>query len=81
MGRDYSYQEEIKILMSEVFRNGDETDAEWTARYELLKQRTPLEKMGQMMALVQQMGYSLEEAAKMVKQLLAEAKRKNDISS
>lgn len=66
--------------MSEVFRDGDETDSQWTARYELIKQKTPLEKMAQLMVSVQEMGYSLEEARKTVKQLLVDAKKKNDIA-
>lgn len=76
MARKYPYHEQIKILMSEVFRNGDETDDQWTERYELLKQKTPLEKMGEMMEMVCEMGYTLEEASRTVKQLLVEAKRK-----
>jgi hypothetical protein len=76
MVRNYAYHEEIKILMAEVFRNGDETDTEWTAKYESLKENAPLEKMGELIGFILEMEYTLTEAVAVVKQLLIERKTK-----
>jgi hypothetical protein len=62
--------------MSEVFRNGNETDIEWTAKYESLKQQAPLEKMGELMVFIMEMDYTLLEAVAVIKQLLIERKSK-----
>ena len=76
MVRNYPYHEEIKILMAEVFRNGNETDIEWTEKYESLKQQAPLEKMGELMVFIMEMDYTLLEAVVVIKQLLIERKSK-----
>ena len=69
--RKFDYQEEIKVLMSEVFRDGDLTDSEWTEKYEALKHKTPLFQMGNLMrVLVDQKEFSIDEARNYIKGLL-----------
>ena len=81
MPRNYPYHEEIKILMSEVYRTGDMTDFEWTFLYEKLKEKTPLEQMGNLMEAQISLGYTLEESAKVIKQMLVESKKRNEITT
>jgi len=79
MNRRFTSQEEIKVLMSEVFRTGDLTDEQWTAKYELLKQKSPLEEMGQFMEIMIDKGYSLDESRNVVKEMLLKVKRKSEL--
>ena len=79
MVRKYPFQEEIKILMAEVFRDGDLTDAEWTYKYEQLKLHTPLEEMGSLMLYMTDLGYHIEHAKGIIKDMLFKAKRKEDL--
>ena len=68
--------------MSDVFREGDETDSEWTSKYEKLKTVTPLEDIGELMSiLVCQWNYSTKEAAQSVKQILIDKKNKIDVQN
>lgn len=80
MVRKYAYQEEIKILLSEVFRDGDLDDREWTIKYELLKQKTPLEEVSQLIEIMIDKGYSLEQACKSVKGMFLKAKMKKELN-
>ena len=81
MARNYPYHEEIKIMMSEVYRTGDMTDAEWTYKYERLKEKTPLEQMGNFIDAQMALGYSLEESRNVVKRMLVESKKRNEITT
>lgn len=66
--------------MSEIFREGNETDADWTYRYEILKTQTPVEIMGRLMrTLVETHNYSIDHARTVVKNMLQQEKQKSDV--
>lgn len=80
MQRAFLYQEEIKILMSELFRTGDLTDDEWTYKYELLKEQSPLEDMGELVQIYVDNGYSVEQGIEVVREMFQKSidKSKNE---
>lgn len=81
MVRDYAFHQEIKILMSEVFRTGDMTDEDWIYKYEILKQQTPLEDLGKLIQYQVNNGFTLEEAVRTVKNIIIERKRLDELKN
>ena len=77
MSRKFAYQEELKIMITEVYRNGGDTDKEWTERYEGLKEVLPMELLGNMMESLIGLGHTVSDAARITKQYVSESYENN----
>lgn len=79
--RKFPYQEEVKIISSEVFRDGDMTDDEWTACYEFMKETGGVVETAFELERQVKLGYKLAEASRIIKLQLQEGKNKSDVNN
>jgi hypothetical protein len=73
--RKFEFQEEIKIIVSEVFRDGDITDEQWTNQYEGIKKVINVNDLSDFISIhVHTLGITLKEAVKALKITLQQKK-------
>ena len=72
--RKFAYQEEVKILVSELLRGGDFTDEEWAIRYEQLKNlpEVDIESFGNSIKMMVDNHFTIEEAVNVLRNTMQE---------
>lgn len=63
------HPEQVKHIITDCFK-GNETQEEWTKKYEILKEELDFTAMGEFIDIMIKLNYKLEEINKMIKSFI-----------